>query len=77
MEVTIDLPRHDLPRLDDVLVRLGLGDYTILARVERRGGRLRDSAVVQFGGDRLRNRISRRYRSLVSWWWEPPPRDGR
>lgn len=74
MEVTLDISTHeDLARLYDVLSRSGFMDYTILARVERRRGHLRSDAVVQIGDDRARHRIARRHRSLVSWWWEPPP----
>ncbi len=75
MEVTLDVsPHEDLARLDGLLSRLRFADYTILVRVERRAGHLRSAAVVQFGDDRARYRITRRYRSLVSWWWELPPR---
>jgi hypothetical protein len=76
MEVTLDILTHedDLARLDDLLSRRGFTDYSILVRVERRDGHLRSGAVVQFGDDRDRHHIVCRYRSLVSWWWEPPPR---
>jgi hypothetical protein len=73
MEVALDLsPQEDLARLDDLLSRSGFKDYAVLVRVERRRGFLQSAAVVQFGDDRLRRRIARRYRSLVSWWWERP-----
>ena len=77
MEVALEIsPHEDLERLEGLLSQRGFTDYMILARFERRAGQLRSSAVVQFGSDRVRSRIARRYRSLVSWWWEPPPRDG-
>lgn len=76
MEVTLGIsPQEDLARLDALLSRSGFTDYTVMVRVERRDGCLRSEAVVQFGDDLVRHRIARRYRSLVSWWWEPPPRD--
>jgi hypothetical protein len=75
MEVALDLsPQEDLACLDDLLSRSGFRDYTILVRVKRRQGFLRSGAVVQFGDDRLRHRIARRYRSLAAWW--EPPGDG-
>ncbi len=74
MEVALDISTTgELARLDDLLSRSGFTDYTILTRVERRKGLLESSAVVQFGDDRARRRVARRFRSLASWWWEPPP----
>jgi hypothetical protein len=74
MEVTLEIsPRDDLARLDKLLSRRGFTDYAILVRVERRDGHFGSNAVVQFGDDHARHRIARRFRSLVSWWWEPPP----
>lgn len=84
MEVTLDAShqfvegRNDLESLDELLQREGYRDYTILFRLERRERvpGLRTYAVVQFGDDRARHRISRRLRSLASWWWEAPPHRG-
>jgi hypothetical protein len=73
MEVTLDFsPEDSVAELDRLLRANGFTDYVILTRVERRGGRRNGSgsAVVQFGSESMRNRIARRYRSLVSWWWE-------
>jgi hypothetical protein len=74
MEVALHLlSPQDLERLDALLSKSGFGDYQILVRVERcNGSRLGSSAVVQFGNTERRHRISRRYRSLASWWWEAP-----
>jgi hypothetical protein len=76
MEVTLDLsPQEDLERLDALLSRRGFKDYIIFVRVERRDGRLQGGAVVQFGNDRMRKRIARRYHSFIAWWCEPSPPD--
>lgn len=76
MEVRLDLlsPEDDLARLDSVLAQSEFEDYAILVRLARRRGvpGFAFEAVVQFGEDRVRHRIARRYRSLVSRWWEPP-----
>ncbi len=75
MEVTLNLYAAHLDELDALLQKSGFKDYTLLFRLERRkgmGGR-RSFGVVQFGDDGTRRRIGCKYRSLVSWWWEPPP----
>jgi hypothetical protein len=62
-----------LPAWNLVLAESEFGDYTILARLARRNGvpGFQFKAIVQFGDQRARKRIARRYSSLVSWWWEP------
>jgi hypothetical protein len=74
MEVALDIAtEEDIARLDHLLSRNGFKDYQILVRWERCREFLRSSAVVQFGDKGERHRIARRYCSLASWWWDPPP----
>jgi hypothetical protein len=74
MEVALEISMEDdLARLDKLLSGSGFADFAVMVRVERRDGQLRTHAVVQFGDDRERNRIARRFRSLASWWLEAPP----
>jgi len=76
MEVTLYDHGTDVDRLYALLVGRGFRDFVILLRLESRDGQAQTCAVVQFGSDRMRERIARHHRSLVSWWWEaPPPRD--
>lgn len=81
MEVAIEMLSRsdDLARLDQVLAESDFGDYTILVRLARSSSApgFRFGAVVQFGNQRTRQRIARRYCSLVSWWWEAVPARGR
>jgi len=81
MEVAIELLSRsdDLARLDQVLAESNFGDYAILVRLARSSCApgFRFGAVVQFGDQRARQRIARRYSSLVSWWWEAVQARGR
>ena len=79
MEITIDLwPGENIEGnatllgLDSLLSGNTGHDYDILLRLERRNGAMRSSAVVRFGTDMERQKIAKKYRSLVEWWW---PRD--
>ena len=78
MEVRLDMlsREEDLARLERVLAQSEFEDYAILVRLARRKGvpGFAFEAVVQFGDDRARHRIARRFRSLVRSWWEAPPR---
>ncbi len=64
----------EMERLDAVLAASGFEHYQIIVEMERCSGFLQKAyAVVRFGERTQRRRRARRYRSLVSSWWESPP----
>ena len=69
MEVAID--SADVEQLSGLLLASGYRDFVIMRRHEARDGHIRECAVLEFGDDEARSLIRRKYRSLVSWWWEP------